>query len=322
MLRWLFFLILSFISAGEAMAAGYLDTLDSCMILQGTSPGEILLRSAGVCNGVPGRAFVDNKPGEVVKVYADGTFIGEQRVKELAVADVQGALDKGEALAKEMVLPENPHDTTMKAKAAEVNKYYNSTAFQAKIEEQTNQILNGSMGVKASDYYPDVFAAKKGYLAKDERVYVFVSSSMPKHVLRTYAADIAKLGDEKVQMVMRGFIGGMSKMVPTTNFVAEVMKTKSTCELTNDTQCEMLPVSFIIDPMLFQRYGVERVPSFVYVKGFGSKNPGGSEGFASNVETAGEHLTMAGDASLGYILAAFAQESDSAGIEKASKALR
>jgi len=322
MLRWIFVLIILVFLAKEASAAGYLDTPDACMILHGVSPGEVHLQSAGICKGTPGRAFVENKPGDVVNVYADGRFIGAQTVKELAIADVKGALDKGAELARGMVLPENPHETGMKKKAEALSSYYNSEEFQAKVQKQADAILNGSIGAQAAHYYPGDLADAGGYLGNDERVYVFVSSSMPQHVLRTYASDIAKLGDRKVQMVMRGFIGGMSRMVPTTHFIAEVLRKNPLCELTAETTCEMMAVDFLVDPLLFQRYGISRVPSFVYVKGLELKNPGGSEGFDSNVASSSKVLSLSGDANFRYILSKFAQESGSSALERATEALK
>ena len=323
MLSWLFFLVMSVAAmCGQVLGAGYLDLPDACMILQDTAPGEIHLQRSGICNGTPGRAFVDNSPGEVVKVYVEGQLIGEQMVKELAIVDVKGVLDKGETMAKEMALPENVHTESMRKKAEEVDSYYTSSEFQSKIEEQTNSILNGSMGYKAADYYTDVFSEKGGHLANDERIYIFVSSSMPMSALRTYAADVAKLSDRRVQMVMRGFIGGMSRIIPTTNFVANVLKKDASCELVGDKQCDMLPVDLLIDPLLFQRYGIEHVPAFVYVKGFESKAPGGSEGFTANVGKGGEVLSISGDASLIYIVSKFSTEYESTGLLKVAEALR
>jgi len=326
MLRWLLFLIfVALTPVANVMAAGYLDTPDSCMVVQKAEGGGVWLESAGNCQGKPGRAFLEGvDPGDVFKVYADGRFIGNQQVKGLAVADVKSVLDRGSQSARDLVLPENVHTEAMQKKAQEVNTLYNSSEFQAKLQQQTDRILGGSMGAKASDYYPDLYEKMKAvHLGQDERVYVFVSSSMPQSVLRTYAEDIARLGDHRFQMVMRGFVGGVGQMVPTTNFVAEILKKDTGCALKSDVQCEMKPVNFLIDPLLFDRYDINQVPAFVYVKGLNMNNPGGSEGFGSNIGSPGEHLKLAGDASLGYVLSRFAGEKEaSAGLESAARALR
>jgi len=208
MLRRLFFLICTLlVPAGVALAAGYIETTDSCLILKDVKPGEVYLQSAGVCNGRPGRVFVDNSAGEKLKVYTDGRFSGEQVVLGMAVDDAKNALDQGEAAAKKITLQKNRYEDEMQKKAKEVNNYYNSNEFQAKMEAQANRILGGDLGVKAADYYPEILEEMRGkYLDKDERIYVFVSSSMPKSVIRTYADDIARLGDARIQLVMRGLL--------------------------------------------------------------------------------------------------------------------
>ena len=326
MLRWLFFLaFVSLAPVPNVLAAGYLDTPDSCLVVQEVNVGVVQLRSTGNCQGKPGRAFLETAtPGENLKVYVDGRLLGDQVVKALAVEDVKSVLDRGGAASKDLVLPENIHAQAMQKKAEEVNTFYNSEEFQAKLQQQTDRVLGGSMGAKASDYYPDLYEKMKPvHLAQDERVYIFVSSSMPQSVLRTYAQDIAKLGDHRVQMVMRGFVGGVGKMVPTTTFVAGVLKKDASCTLKADAQCEMLSVNFLIDPLLFERYGINQVPAFVYVKGLSMNNPGGSEGFGSNVANPGKYLKIAGDASLGYVLTSFAREAEvTAGLESAARAVR
>lgn len=322
MLRWLFVLVAVFVMAKSLYAAGYLDTPDVCMTLQKAEPTEVHLQPVGVCKGSPGRAFVDNNPGDVIKVFINGDFIGEQQVKKLSVADVSGALAKGAEMAKGLELQRNPHDDAMVQRAESLNAYYNSDEFRARVEEQMDRIKDGSLGVKTSDYYTDMPADRKGHLGENERIYVFVSKSMPLHVIRTYAADIARLGDRRVQMVMRGFVGGMSKIVPTINFVADVLKKDPMCQLTSESKCEMLGVDFLIDPLLFQRYGVERVPTFVYASGVEVKNPGGSEGFTPNIMSSGNVLSIAGDASFAYILSNFARESGSDMLAQAASTLR
>lgn len=322
MLRWIFILIVFCVPA-VACGAGYLDIQDSCLVLQGLKPGEVYLQSVGACTGRPGRVFLENnKPGEHLRVYVNGQDIGEQMVLELGVADVKGLLDKGEEMSKNYQLPHNPYEAAMKVKAEEVSRYYNSDEFQAKVETQAKQMLESSLGAKVAEYYSDGYDGKKlAFLEKDERIYVFVSSSMPMHVVRNYASDIAKLGDHRIQMVMRGFIGGMQKIVPTTHFIAESLKKNPGCELAADNKCEMLSVDFLVDPLLFQRYDINQVPAFVYVKNLVMKNTGGSEGFKSNIETVGSHLKLFGDAKLGYILGKIAQESGSDKLEVASDKL-
>jgi len=324
MLRWIRFLVftLAFSPLNVFAATGYLDVPDACFILKSSSDSQVHVESVGECKGVAGRAFVNLAPGTEVMVVADGQEIGKQKVKSLGVVDVKSALDRGSDFAAKMQVPDNIHRQTMEAKAAETATYYNSTDFQSKLEAEMKEMMDGKLGVKVKDYYPALDAVKEGPLAKDERVYLFVSSSMPVSVLRTYVADISRLKDRQVKIVLRGFVGGMKKITPTVNFVSEVLKEDASCELTKESQCPMRSVDLLVDPLLFEKYGVEAVPSFVYVKGLEIKTPGGSEGYSANLTKDGDHISVAGDASLGYVMDLFAKESGSPGLASAAKALR
>ena len=65
-------------------------------------------------------------------------------------------------------------------------------------------------------YYKD---SKKGSatggLGTNERIYIFLSSSIPTETLRRYTSAVGALGDRNVRFVMRGFIGGAKYMKPT-----------------------------------------------------------------------------------------------------------
>jgi len=114
----------------------------------------------------------------------------------------------------------------------------------------------------------------------------------------------------------------MDKIAPTVNFVADVLKKDASCNLSSGQQCEMRAVNFIIDPLLFQRFAVQSVPAFVYVKGLSVSDPSTSEGFSSNIEAPGTFLKMSGDAGFGYVLAGFARETGSPKLEEAAKKLK
>lgn len=101
-------------------------------------------------------------------------------------------------------------------------------------------------------------------LKEDERIYIFVSSSVPKDTLRNYARDIDRLGQPRMSIVMRGFVGGMTKVRPTLEFLRGVLFKNENCV---SDECEAYQAPIIIDPLLFRRYGIEAVPAIVYAKG-------------------------------------------------------
>lgn len=120
--------------------------------------------------------------------------------------------------------------------------------------------LGQSLGLEA----PDVQALAKGTAPASAKGWVpalFVSSSMPTAILRTYAAQL-----EKVHGVMafRGMPGGLTKVAPMAKLSAEILRRDSGCE---GPACVMRDVQLIVDPILFRQHDVIRVPALAMVPG-------------------------------------------------------
>ena len=90
------------------------------------------------------------------------------------------------------------------------------------------------------------------------QLVMFVSSSMPLTTLRNYARDLSKVGGV---MVMRGTVGGISKMNETISLTRNVLVANPTCE---GAKCKMWGTEMLIDPMLFRLYGISKVPALIY----------------------------------------------------------
>lgn len=97
------------------------------------------------------------------------------------------------------------------------------------------------------------------YVAED-RLVIFVSSSMPLTTLRNYAKDLDEING---LMVMRGMIGGMKTMGPTLSHIAKVLRIDPNCTGGN---CAMRTTNFVIDPVLFRENGISQVPAAVFVE--------------------------------------------------------
>lgn len=131
-------------------------------------------------------------------------------------------------------------------------------------------------------------------LEEDERIYIFVSSSVSKETLRNYARDLDNLGEPRISIIMRGFVGGMTKVRPTLEFLRGVLSKEENC---NSEKCESYRAQMLIDPLLFRRYGIDSVPAVVYVRGARATDSTVSEGVKEGVETK-EHYVLYGDAAL------------------------
>jgi len=304
---------------------GFIDSPDECLSVSKVTPSDIYLTSTGVCKHIPGRAYVELKPGVTRKVFVDGNLFGTQVVHPLAIVDAAAILEKAEKAGAEMKATENKYAKPMQEAAQSTSDFYYSKGFQDTLQAQTEVIKDRLSIGQADTYYKDYAVVKPTGITRmgaDERLYVFISSSVPTSVLRTYASDIAKLKDPNVVMVVRGFIGGMSKIGPTISFFSDVLKKDANCEVGPDAQCDMQQVSLIVDPLLFRKYQVAQVPSFVYVRGLLLDNPGMSEGVENHILSQGDTYMLSGDASLAYIVSKFADKSNSKALEEAGRVLR
>jgi type-F conjugative transfer system pilin assembly protein TrbC len=311
MLRWLYFqLILSqfILSAQLANAVGFIDTNDSCLVVEKEEGSVVFLKRVGECTGKPGRAFVKSDEKSNVRIFIDGHYVEDAAVKPLQMVDISNVMEKAASMGKGIKTEENRFAAEGIKAAEKVKEFYDSPEFQEKLKVETERLQKSLFSEQFESYYKDSNAktSSKGMgLGDDERLYIFVSSSIPVSVLRTYAVDVSKLGGRRVIMVMRGFVDGMTKIMPTMEFVSRVLQTDPACSAKNGEKCNILAIPFIVDPMLFRRYGIETVPSFAYVKGLKSTDPDMSEGVGNHAKVSGDVLKLSGDASLKYVIEQF-----------------
>ncbi len=246
----------------------------------------------------------------------DMTGISPDVTRELGV--------RAEKQSEKFVVPENKNDKWAKEKAADFTAIYNSSEFQKRVQEETERLKKEIFNKPIEEYYVDRKSGKApmnridSHLSKNERIYVFVSSSMPLETIRTYAAAIDKAQDPNIAMVMRGFLNGMDDINSTMNFVSRVLLKDPSCDGQN---CPMSRANLEIDPLLFRRYKIEEVPSIVYASNVQLVTPGGSEGIERNASV-GQYYKVAGDASLDYHLDTINREVHKRSLEGLAESLR
>ena len=128
-------------------------------------------------------------------------------------------------------------------------------------------------------------------LADDERIYIFISSSIPKKTLINYAASIDRLKDSRIIMVLIGCINGCSKLMPTAHFVQSIVA---------PSEKEQLQVEVQIDPNLFHLYDVKLVPAIIFASGVHLDVDEGSEGNTDHLTSTPTSYSVYGDVSLDY----------------------
>ncbi|OIR25639.1 TrbC family F-type conjugative pilus assembly protein [Bathymodiolus thermophilus thioautotrophic gill symbiont] len=136
------------------------------------------------------------------------------------------------------------------------------------------------------------------------RLYLFVSSSMPKKKMRTYARQLQKYPN--AQMIIRGFIGGGEKMQPTMAYIKSIITKDENCG--RGVACKTYKTRINIDPVLFQRYTINKVPTLVYVDELSGGNYC-SEGNIEVVNASGVHKFI-GLAPFKYMIQALSEKTD------------
>lgn len=222
------------------------------------------------------------------------------------ISDVREALERAQELSEELKphLPEIPEESKREAQRAK-------EAFERRREEverfkkEASRLLAGKTPEELLSPRPPEGVLSS--LGPDEAVLVFISSSVPLETLRSYARDLDLLGDPRVVMVMRGFVGGMKRFKPTLDFILDVLKEDPDCDLLSQ-ECRVYNASIHIDPLLFRELQVEAVPAVAYVRGLRLSEPTCESGEL-------DAWILYGDVSLEYALRVLAREAESPGLE-------
>lgn len=290
----------------------FIDTPSPCHKIEEITGNTVYLKSPEKkdCIQTVGRAEIeiqDSKATEV-EIWLDGKFWKKQPLQKFNMSGISKRLNQAEKLSEKMeAAPLNKFAVDGVAKAQAAADQFNSPEHQAKITKEQERLSKEVFGDIVKEYYPDsqkkdVAKNKEKHLAETERIYVFFSKSVPEQTLKNYIAMIAKTNDPNIVMVMRGFIGGMKKVMPTANYIRSLLQKDPSCDSVN-IKCEVYPVNVQIDPLLFQRYHVEKVPMIVFANGVTAKTAekDKSEGNPGKTDVA-ISFEISGDAPLDYML--------------------
>jgi len=286
-------LIAASLPKAEKQRTVFIDTPGACYGVEKVEGEKVVLRSAKEnCNPLIRVQPVEIDPSiRTVRVYANGALWKEQKIPDLAPLIAQSAdEDKGKAAADNLARAFESEDV-QKTLQAEKERL-KSTLFKT-----PERFVGNSQDRQSAS----------SHLLPSERIYLFVSSSIPVSTLRNYAKDLDKLSDPGVTVVMRGFVGGMKHARPTMEFISGVIIKDPGCTK-RSPRCDAYRVNVEIDPALFRKYQITRVPALVYVphlpvsEGVQEENP------------AGDYDAVYGDASLSYLLGVLHQKTKSGSI--------
>jgi conjugal transfer pilus assembly protein TrbC len=241
----------------------------------------------------------------VLFLFAGQSHTAEMSEEKFDMHAISGALKQAEERAETMSVLENPDAEAGRKTAETLMKQFQEPEYQAKIRAEQQRLRQTVFQEVLAEFEPKVRPdAPVGKLAADERVHLFFSSSVELSTLRSYAAMIDRAGDPNVVMVLRGFVGGMKRIKPTMDFIGNVLKKDPACDVTVE-KCDGYNVSIQVDPLLFQRFRVEQVPTVVY----GVGQP--VDGESSEGQDFRQDFTISGDAGLDWLLEKINREAKS-----------
>jgi conjugal transfer pilus assembly protein TrbC len=213
----------------------------------------------------------------------------------ISPADVTQAIERGKEFDGKIDCI-NKHSEDMKKEAEKTDRL-----FRTKVVPEVNKwkdrfhYEDGRMILKyAPKTHPENDSIPSSHLlADDERIYIFISSSIPRATLINYASSIDHLKDSRIIMVLRGCINGCSKLMPTAHFVQSIV---------SPSEKEQLQVEVQINPNLFHLYNVKVVPAIVFASGVRIDVDEGSEGNTDDLISSPTSYSVYGDVSLDYAL--------------------
>ncbi|MBV5326396.1 MAG: hypothetical protein JZU65_01975 [Chlorobium sp.] len=178
---------------------------------------------------------------------------------------VKKAMEKAREQAKTMTIPENKHKEAGQKAAAETNAVYRSQEFQDKVKgyENWEDLVPGAKKAKKEQ-------KEKGILADSEKVYLFLSSSIPAASFQGYMASLD--GIPEIIPAMYGIVGGLGKEKKKERVAwwRKVLKKDTSCqepETPDKSPCDLIKPSIAINPQLFRQYEITEAPALVYVSG-------------------------------------------------------
>lgn len=299
-----------------------------CHKVVAAKDGRIDVQSPNLqCGQVQTQVVIAVSPDvDTVDIYLDGVFWQRQQVTRFDTATLSKAIERGKSMTGNVTIPVNPHAEKAWQMAKQTADLYHSPEYQAKVQGEISRLMHGQFR-EQEQLRAELTAKERGaersdapILGPGDRVYIFISSSVPEQTLRRYLADADSLGSRNVILVMRGFIGGMAKIQPTIAYIAKLQRKDPSCNLMKE-KCEMYSAGVSVDPFLFKRYGINQVPAFVYAQNVRVQDAEQSEGTDENAAV-GQYSVVTGDVSLAAAMEEIGKELGAPVPEKIAAYLR
>jgi len=154
----------------------------------------------------------------------------------------------------------NKYSDSMKEHIINLKDHLKSEDFNNKIKNNVD--LLDSKSLPEMNQYLSSESIRSDTSNISGNYVLFISSSIPLNTLRAYAHDISE-NNLPVTMILKGFVGGMTKMKPTVQFIKSIIQVDDDCQV----DCDTYNVDINIDPELFNGFNIKSVPAFTDLSG-------------------------------------------------------
>jgi hypothetical protein len=159
---------------------------------------------------------------------------------EMGESDISRIMKKAREDAEKINLPVNRYQEDGMKAAEKTSKLFHSPAFQERIQCEQQRLEKEVFADYTKPWKRKIRQTaieqkgRCGNLAANEKVYLFISSSIPDETVHAYIADLDKAGDPNLSLVMRGFVGelprnGRGDSTPSQKGFPRISSKASTC---------------------------------------------------------------------------------------------
>ncbi len=174
---------------------------------------------------------------------------------------VKRVIGKAEIEAEKIKIPVNTVPEEGLKAAQKAAKSYESHVFQEKLRCEQKRLREEVFADSTQDIEVDLPVT--GKLAQDEKLYLFLSSSIPDDTVHNYLEAVVRLNEPNFALLMKGYVPGERAQ-----YLIRITRKDRNCvdqlHQQKPVVCERFEIPVKMKPALFEKFKITRVPALVY----------------------------------------------------------